>query len=481
MKRRHTLAAGAICLLAAGGCIPRRVFWSPDGQRAALIAEDGLRLCDASGKLSDVVAQDVQLVAWMPDSSRFIGEGKITAASWQEAQAALSPERREALIRLAGRLHDEILAYSGEWDKFRPKLRAEVTDGELSALFLYVRDHRKDGLPEKLGDKWKDMEKMTADVHLLQVYEVSDLSATPGPILTRTLDDIWNLQIAPDGGAVACAQAVSGGKDAIFRLSVMPAGGGALQTVAEPAAIYPDWTPDGRSLVYTTTRSKPADGGDAVQLGTLSRRRVRAESGRPLKEFEAPDDRVGGLFWPQSKVRCLRDGRVLFSAMEVMLPATAKDMPQRATLFCIDPARQPTATRVIPREAEAALPDGLQAGYFELSPDEKRVAVCGADHGNVSVLTLATGEVQRVVSQTDIELRGLPAWRSAEELSVFVPPKSSWGSADRYELVLWSGPEKARCLSCGWPPIFEKKAAPAMSSPATRPAASGTAPLRKTG
>ncbi len=480
MKRRHTLAALAVSLLAAGGCIPRRVFWSPDGRRAALIAEDGVRLCDANGKLSDVVAKDVQLVAWMPDSGRFIGESQITAASWQEAQAALSPERREALIRLADALHDEILGYSGDWDKFKPRLPSEVTNGELSALFLYVRDHRKDGLPEKLGDKWKEVEKMTADVHLLQVYEVSDRSAAPGRILTRTLDDIWNLQIAPDGGAVACVQAVSGGEHAIFRLSVMPVEGGSLRTVAEPAAIYPDWTPDGRSLVYATTRGRPTDGGDAIQLGTLSCRRVRAESGRLLQEFEAPDDLVGGLFWPQSKVRCLRDGRVLFSAMEVMLPATAKDMPQRATLFCIDPARQPTATRVIPREAEAALPDGIQNGYFELSPDEKRVAVCGADHGNVSVLTLATGDVQTVVSQTNIELKSLPTWRTSEELSVFVPPQSAWGSADRYELVLWAGPEKARCLSCGWPPIFEKKATPA-TSPATGPAASAAAPLRKAG
>lgn len=470
MKRWYSMAALVLVVFALCGCIPRRVFWSPDGQHAAILAEDGLRLCDAAGKLSDVVAKDIELVAWLPDSRRFIAECSTKAETWKQAAEALSPERRDALIKLADRLREEALAYSGDWDKFKPKVAAEMSDGELAALILYVREHRNQGLPEKLGEKWKDIEKATVEVRLLQTYELSDAGASAGHVLTRTLDAIGELRVSPDGRAVACVQKVTGGDNSeVYRLSVLPAAGGALRTVAEPVAFFPDWTTDGRNLVYGATRTRPVEGGDSVQLGAVAQRRVRDEAGELLKEFDAPEDLVGIVFAPQMKIRCLRDGRVLFSAAEVTLPATSKDMPQRASLFSIEPGKRPTVARLIPRDAEAGLPDGLGAGYFEVSPDATRVAVAEASHANVSVLILATGDVQPVVAQPDTELKSIPAWRTSQELSLFVPPKSKGGSEKRYEIVLWSGPDKVKCLSCDWPDIFEKKEGPA-SQPASAPA-----------
>lgn len=469
MKRWHSLMTLVLVAFTLCGCIPRRLFWSPDGQHAAIIAEDGLRLCDAAGKLTDVVAKDVELVAWLPDSRRFIAECSTKAATWAEAAMALSPERRDALIKLADPLRKEALAYSGDWDKFKPKVAAEMSDGELAALLLYVRDHHQQGLPEKLGEKWKDIEKATAEVHALQVYELSNAGAAPGQVLTRTLDSIGELRLSPDGRALACVQKATGGDNSdVYRLSVLPVSGGVLRTVLEPVAVFPDWTTDGRSLVYTTTRKGPAEGKDSLALGTIAKRAVRDESGELLEEFAAPEDLVGIVFGPQMKIRCLPDGRILFSAMEVTLPSTSQDMPQRASLFSIEPGKRPTVARAIPRDAEASLPDGLAAGYFEVSPDATRIAVAATGHGDVSVLTLATGAVEAVVNQPDTELKSIPAWRTSQELSLFVPPKSKWGSPDRYEVVLWSAPDKARCLSCDWPDIFSKKETPA-TGPATAP------------
>jgi hypothetical protein len=473
MKRWHWMIALALLAFTLCGCIPRRLFWSPDGRHAAIIADDGLRLCDAAGKLSDVVAKDIELVAWFPDSRRFLAARKTEAATWEEAATALSPERREALIKLAEPLRKEVLAYSGKWDKFKPKVAAEISDGELAALMLYVREHCSHGLPEKLGATWQDIEKMTVGVYLFQVYDASGVEATAGPVIARALDGINELRVSPDGRVVACVLSIHGGEDPVLRLSVLPADDGVLRTVAEPVAMYPDWTPDGRGLVYGTRRARASDGGDSVQLGSVAQRQVRGESGELLKELAAPQDLVGVVFWSQMKIRCLADGCVLFAAMEVTLPSTSKDMPQRASLFSIDPGRRATVARVVPRESEARLPDGVGVGNFEVSPDGRRVAVSGSEHGNVSVLVLATGEVEAVVTETDCELKSVPAWRTSQELSCFVPPKSKWGSPDRYELVLWAGPEKVRCLSCGWPDIFEKKS-PA-SQPASGPADAGKA------
>jgi hypothetical protein len=451
MKRAVALFTMGLIALTLCGCLQRRLFWSPDGQRAAVIGNDGLRLCDASGKLSKPVAEDVSLVAWLPDSRHFIAARKTTVKTWEEASAVLSPERREAVLKLAEPLRAEVMAHTGDWSKFKPQSAGEVTPGELTALILYVRDHRREGLPEKMGEKWKEVEAMKAEVHLLQVYEATDTGAAEGQTLLRTLDPFAELRPSRDGKVLAFVQSVSNGE---LRLSVLPTSGGELRTVAQPVAVYPDWSADDRSLVYATTEVRPPEGSEAIQLGSLTQRRIRDESDAILKDFGKPEDGVGMMFWPELKVRCLRDGRIVFSGGEVSLPAAKDDMPQSLTLFSVDPGKRPTVARLIPRAAEAKLPNGLSDANFELSPDETRIVVGGDD--SVAVLTLASGQLEWVVSETGWKTESKPAWRTSEELSVFVPAKSKFGSAERQEVVLWSKAEEARCLSCGWPAIFEK-------------------------
>lgn len=457
------LAAVMVC-----GCIPRRMFWSPDGQRAVIIAEDGLRLCDADGKLSDPVAKGVDMVVWSPDSRRFIAARTTKAKTWEQAAAVLSPERREALLKAADQLLAEMFAYSGDWDEFKPQVAAQVSEGELAALLLYLREHRRTSLPEKLAEKWKGFETIAVDLHLLEPWTVSDSGAAVGPSIVRTLDAVTDLRISPDGRVVACTQRISSIHSPGFRLSVFPVDGGSMRMVADPVAAYPDWTSDGRRLVYATTHALHVEGDDSLQLGTIAERNVCDASGAVLKEFGAPQDLVGLVFSPHVKIRCLPDGRVLFCAVEVTLPVTSKDMPRRASLFTIDPARQATVARLIPRDAEANLPDGLAVGGFEVSPDASRIAVSDSRKSIVCVLTVASGAIESVVNQPDAELRSLPVWRNSQELCLIVPPKYEAGSPDRYEIVLWSGRDRAGCLSCRWPSILDKKTAastPAESEP----------------
>ncbi|NLX12377.1 MAG: hypothetical protein GXY44_01815 [Phycisphaerales bacterium] len=462
MRRWHWMTTLILATLTVCGCIPRRLFWSPDGQYAAIIAEDGLRMCDTSGKLSEVVAQDVRMAAWFPDSRRLVATRTTKAANWTEIQAFLSPEQREALPRLADPLREEILAHIGEWDKFKPKVAATISDGEFAALLLYVRDQRNEGLPEKFGDQWKDIATMAIDTHLLEMYEANGLKVTPGQVLHRTVDAIDELRVSPDGKIIACVQKISThGNSILYRLSVISAAGGEWRTLAEPVALFPDWSTDSRSLVYATTRTRPAEGSDSLQFGAVVLQRVRDEPGEILEAFAAPEELLGLVFGPQTKIRCLPDGRIIFSAREITLPATSKDIPRYASLFSVDLGRQPTVNRLVPRDAEVVLPGGLANGYFELSPDSTRIAVSNdvTSEGNqttVSILNLLTGEVQSVIAQQG-RLKSIPAWRTARELSLIVPEKSAWGSAEKYELVLWEGPDQVRCISREWPDIFKQK------------------------
>ncbi|MBN1489036.1 MAG: hypothetical protein JXA69_03895, partial [Phycisphaerae bacterium] len=420
-----------------------------------------------------VVAEDVTLVAWIPDSHRFLAVHETTVATWEEAASVLTSEQRDALISLSDRLREELLAFSGDWNAFEPETLKNLSGGTGAALLLYVRDHRREGLPEKLGEHWKDTENLTATVWRVETHEASDAGATPGPVLLRTLDEIGELRISPDGEFVACVQTISADDPTILQLSVLPIRGGLPKTVAERVAAYPDWTPDGKSLVYATTHAWPVAGSDSLLLGAVARRQVRDASGALLDEFPEPVDLVGTVFIPQMKIRCLPDGRILFSGMEVTLPSTSGDMPQRASLFSIDPERQPTVTRVIPREVEARLPGGLATGCFELSPDAKRIVVAEeGDTNSMVVLTLATGDVVPVLTEVNPRTESVPAWRTAQELSFVAPPKTKGGSPDRHELVLWSGPDQTRCLSCDWPALFGD-ATPA-SNPAEESSGAGT-------
>ncbi|MCK4849890.1 MAG: hypothetical protein KAT11_00995 [Phycisphaerae bacterium] len=207
--------------------------------------------------------------------------------------------------------------------------------------------------------------------------------------------------------------------------------------------------------MYATAYYFSEGGGDGLALGEIRGRQVRNEEGSLLEKFSEPKS-VAGILFDQfgTRIRCLRDGRILFSAYEIHLPTTGADMPSRLSLFAVDPAKQPTVIRILPRGAELEVAD--MVNLFEVSPDETRLAIVGAKR-QVTVLTLATGQVltvqpdeepRRGIGETKI--RTIPKWRSANELCFAVPPGSKYGSPNRAEVVLWS-PDGYRCISKDWP------------------------------
>src|SRR5205814_1308689 len=172
----------------------------------------------------------------------------------------------------------------------------------------------------------------------------------------------------------------------------------APRAVAEFVAPAPEWSADGRYLVFARTTlplaegdtpppgAKSDDEGQPLRLGTLSRREVCDAKGQLLArdalprghsrgsveasaavsgvtvarrgyswdawEFPKTEDLAGLIFQEFHRIKCMRDGRILFSAAEVHLPSTAKDMPGRLSIFAVDPARQAVASRIVTPEAE---------------------------------------------------------------------------------------------------------------------------------
>lgn len=431
-----TLVVVAVLLVLAG-CVSQRVVWSPDGKQAAVLTDDGLCLCDADGKVSGLLLPDVVGVAWFQDSRRLAVDRSETCTNWQGLAAALGPQGRDDVKRAATGLLARL--QNGSRDQVL-EAEHEADEAQLSARLLYLRDQGGDTALKLLegAERFRDLK---VEVSTLAVAQVNGGVVDVGSILAAEIGRIVQIRISPNSAAIAYT--VGGG------LSVVAVGGGEPgRLVAGIAAGYPDWSPDGKSLVYITALStNPASD---IKLGVLTRQRVLNESGRVEIESNRVD-LAGLLFNDQSRVRCLRDGRILFASEEWRLPVTTNDLPQRQQLFALDPDRQSTLTPLVPHGTQEMLPSNLS--NFEVSPDEKRVAVCG-DKSSVAVFTLASGNVELVQDAGEADTKSIPSWRSASELC-YIAIQNSNTNQPKAQVALWEN-GKSRVISRDWPASARK-------------------------
>ncbi len=456
-KRTWTVLGVALTAALLVGCIEKRVDWSPNGRWATVIGHEGaLHISDGDGNLSKRIAPKVRRVAWFPDSTHVLVLRDVEAKTWDEVAAVLSPGLSEKLIAAARQMSGELLLFEGDLDDFEPSAAKTVSGAEMIAVALYARDYLADTVREKLGDKWGELQDMSAAIQTLQTAEVRSGSAQLGSIVFQTLDAIGHPRISGDGAYLAFTIERDTDGSEERRLFVMPIeGDDEPLEVAGLVGQHVDWSTGGTSLVFTRANVPAPDGDDALRLGAVSRRVVRDDSGELLEEFADIDDLAGLIFDETLKLRVLADGRVLFAATDVRLPATAKQMPQRQSLFTVDLNGAATVTRVLSSAIESELAANL--GFFEVSPDGTRVSV-PTDNGRVAVVVLATGEVIHVQPHKDAQdkLRTVPTWRSNDELCFAVPAASEHGSPKRAEIVLWSA-RGTRTISRSWPDAVVKE------------------------
>jgi hypothetical protein len=217
------------------------------------------------------------------------------------------------------------------------------------------------------------------------------------------------------------------------------------------------WSTDGQDLVYAKTTVPYDLLENNMQLGTITSRRVCGTNGLWLAKFEDPKDLAGVLLVPtfsghSTRVACLPDGRILFSAAPVRLPAVTADMPQHLSLFAIRPGPTPTLESIIRPADSARLPNRVDC--FALSPDKKRASIVD-QQGNVSIVSLDTGELlaiqaTTVYSNNDKFTQLIPAWRSTNEVTCLVPIGDPSGSTARVEVVLANLNGQKTAISLSW-------------------------------
>ncbi len=447
MRRRWmTLWAAAALLMA--GCVEKRVTWSPDGRYGAVIGGDGLYLCDPTGALSERVAPHAARAAWFPDSTHLAVVRTEEVTEWQRVVEHVGEATQARLIEAAKAAEQELMAYQGSLDDFEPKTLESLTPGEAVAATLYLRDHMSAEAKAKVQQKWDNLDDMSAQLCSIEIIEVSEGRGKVTRTILRQLDDCGGLAVSPDGRFIACISAMPLQSGSDYKLVVVPTdGGGGERPVAERVATHCDWTADGRNVIYAYSAS-PAPEGDSMRLGAVAKRKVRGDDGALLEKFEDAVDLAGVVFDGMLKLRRLPDNRVIFSSMEVRLPATVKEMPQQGTLFAVVLDSPATVVKVLPPDVESRVASGIP--FFEVSPDGSKVSIPGED-GVCSIITLASGELTQVnIGDGGDELRTVPVWRTNEELCMAVPAGSKYASEKRAEIVLWS-PSVVRTISKDWP------------------------------
>lgn len=440
-RSRIALLALGLSFIVLSGCfdIQKRIFWSPDGKFAAILGEKGMYVCDADGKISGLLVPDVTVAAWFPDSQRIAFSQTLTFTSWNEVEGFLPSETRDRIKQDAQIALNEFKA--GRNLKQVSATITNLTEHEQSALGLYLKTI--DGAQQALGTNWSLVEKMDCDLNALQIGTVTNGSIALGNTLARETDKIGDIRISPNQSAVAYA--VEQEKGCSLKVALLD-GSAPARLVAEHTSISPDWSADGRSLLFIKAVGDLEN--DNLVLGSLTSRTVLNRDGR-IELQEKPDELVGLLFYPEDKIRRLADGRIIFSSMDVHLPSTSADMPKRQQLFMLDPERQATLTPLIPRGVQDDAPKGLF--LFEISPDGKRIALI--DENAFVVFNVAAGTVDVVSNKTDLA-NTVPVWRSTNELCFITAPNTN--APDKTEVVLWNN-NQVRVISSNWPAEAREK------------------------
>jgi hypothetical protein len=418
-----------ICVLAAiivsamlCGCLPKRINWSHDGKKAAVIGERGLYLCDAEGQISDLLLPDVWAAEWLPDDQSLVLVMELKLDSWEAIEQYLPRDQQKRLIHYAGQLCREVKTLS-EWEANVARLvqSTDVTQNEVDGIKHYLKQDKR-MLHEKVMGKWSKLNPFAVSV--IRLAHVNDDKVTLGAVVHAVGYKIWEPRVSPDGTRVAWAQGNPFLEtDHPDRLPLnlwvcdldKPGHG---QMIAKHVAMYPDWSPDSRHLIYAQSR----DGADQkVKLGAIYQFDVNAALASDEDPNPSAEPLVGIIMDNQTRIRCLDNGRILFTAIETTLPLTLHEFHNVRTLFAISPGELPTVIKMVQRRGQAMHDDSIN--YFEVSPDQSRVCF-PLNAAQVGVLDLATGSVD-LVQQERMEHQGddseqsifqLPVWRYPNQL-----------------------------------------------------------------
>lgn len=433
---------GFVSAILLSGCVPeQRIIWSPDGQQAMVLGRENnqqtLYLCDTNGSLSSKLFDNVHRAAWRPDSRGLILSRSQSMNNWPELESLLAEAEKNGIIKAAAAFL-EGYAQTGTLEHLEELIEAE---NYRNAVKLYLRHHHAELFDKDAAKEGK--KHSSTHAFIIQTATVRGNTIEPGKIIAGSTMPVWEMRVSPQNLAVAytCGEIEDGTSPPPSLYIASLDDESPPKQIARNVSLFPDWSPDGQHIIYAVGNNHKY--GKELQLGAITRCNVADENGQLRSGIPEREDLVGVIMNHLIRVRCTADGTIVFSALEINLPATANDMPEYMTLFKIDPSELPIVSRIIPRDVEYYF--SSSSTFYELSPEGEYIAFLGRDDHTTAVaaLHLATGEIRHSDSTTD---KNLPSWRSAKELCYIRTSKD--GKNPEVVLINQHGP---RIISKKWP------------------------------
>lgn len=462
-----------LAVLCLSGCYPEeRFWWSPKGDRAAVVIDNQLHLVNADGEsgqplLSEKAMEHTRLgtLNWLPDGSGFVFLRTRLLKTWTETLALIPAEEATVidqtlplvmpLLEAATKLKGSEDAV-GQVTSFIARERTKAfgaavqrkyaeAPAEMEKLFLML---------PKGADLVEGMKSDDAgfEINELCVLKLDGAKGGEPRVLARSLHAMVKPKVASSHPVVAFLQ--SNDDDESASLKVLPLEGGTALTVASQVSASFDWLPESRTLVFMSPLGHPNDKLQSIhrvtvlqESGTLMKPQSEKQADGSMAEVEGPDrmknpDTLAtAVMLERPTLQVLSDGRVLFASQPATLPAisTGAELDPHFYLISADgKSLQPIAT------APGDLPANLSS--FVASPDGKRIAVVENDTDAVAVVEVATGKTQ-IISPPHAhwKCRTLLAWKSTTELTFAALQNGvpKW--------MLWSEDKGMRSISDKWP------------------------------
>ncbi len=423
----QTIAAALLLLLVA--CQPRECAeWSPDGSRAAILAEDQIYFTDPQGNLSNPIPDRdsepgrllVHAFDWLSDGSGLVLHRVRIAPQWEEIAPLLPEADGKRVAELAAKmpsLLEAAVVLHGDADRAE-QLLGKLMPGEFLAIANALRlALARDSAPVRraLTDAPRALASLGSESTDLDGFLLHELvvlrpdSAQPAEVLARGLRGIDSLKVSPQHSLVACAYHTENPHR--FDLIVHPLSPGPAVTVSQGIARAYDWTPEGHSLVFLSSISENSGG-----LVEIERRRVVNDQGQisdPLPGGAGDGTLAYAVVAFSPRLAVLPNGDVLFSSHPGNLPAASGDLEENPRLYRLpadggDPIAIPTA--------EGSLP--MDLGFFVPSPDGRRAIVVESGTDAVALLDLESGRSELISEpHPRWKTRVMPSWRNAEEFA----------------------------------------------------------------
>jgi hypothetical protein len=461
-KRSLSIASGSLLLLTAGCDLHDFIHWAPDGQHAFVQGADGTWLIDSTGK---ILGKATDARAWLPDSHHIIADRAVKPKTWDEYAQLLGTDNVDRVTEAANYLVNVIQNYHGEWSNFTDsvsykkweqteRIRDAYNGDWLSQPVTFYLRQTKPEVIAPVIEAMKPEIKTNGDYFIPDLHEIIIRNVLPSEpaadeLLVQFPFSILWVSASPNGKAIAFATETPGRPS----LYVIPRSADAHAILVDEGVTEADWSIDGQDLVYAKTTVPYELLTLSAQLGTITSRQVCGTNGQILVDFPPSKDLAGMVLGGKiTRVACLPDGRILFAAAPVHLPAITADTLSHPTLFALPAgATQSVESVVLPSDIEH-LPNRVDR--FVLSPDKKKVAIPG-DAGQVSVLFLDTKklvplEEANVYTNSQSSDQLIPSWRNANEIAFAVPAGDSSGSANRAEVVLMNLGGSKIAISRSW-------------------------------